>query len=103
MNNLNSIETNKIAELFGCLGQSTRLDILKLLAPVSKGKATVGLTAGRISNMLGVAPPTLSFHLKDMTLRNLLTQKRMGREMLYLANLPIISSALAKLVEELEK
>ena len=97
------METDKIAELFGCLGQSTRLEILKLLAPVSKNRATVGLTAGRIATMLGVAPPTLSFHLKDMTLRNLLTQRRMGREVLYLANLPMILSALADLVEELEK
>ena len=97
------METDKIAELFGCLGQSTRLEILKLLAPVSKNKATVGLAAGRIATMLGVAPPTLSFHLKDMTLRNLLTQRRMGREVLYLANLPMIMSTIADLVDELEK
>lgn len=97
------METDKIAALFACLGQSTRLEILKLLAPVSKGKATIGLTAGRIATMLGVAPPTLSFHLKDMTLRNLLTQRRMGREVLYLANLPMILSTMADLVEELEK
>ena len=97
------METDKIAELFGCLGQSTRLEILKLLAPISKNRATVGLTAGRIATMLGVAPPTLSFHLKDMTLRNLLTQRRMGREVLYLANLPMIMSTIADLVDELEK
>lgn len=97
------MEIDRIAEIFGCLGQSTRLEILKLLAPVSKGKATVGLSSGRIATMLGVAPPTLSFHLKDMTLRNLLTQKRMGREVLYLANLPMIFCALADLVEQLEK
>ncbi|MDE2446524.1 MAG: hypothetical protein KGO94_10115 [Alphaproteobacteria bacterium] len=71
--------------------------------PFPKNGATVGLPAGRIASLLHIASPTLSFHLKDMTLRNLLLQKRMGREILYLANLPVILSALGVLVEELEK
>jgi ArsR family transcriptional regulator, arsenate/arsenite/antimonite-responsive transcriptional repressor len=97
------MKSEKVAELLGCLGQPTRLEILKLLAPLSKNGETAGLPAGRIATLLNIASPTLSFHLKDMTLRNLLSQKRMGREVLYLANLPVILGALGDLVEQLER
>ena len=38
-----------------------------------------------------------------MSLRNLLSQQRFGREIYYRANLPLVLEALAVLVEELEK
>ena len=91
-----------LAEMFGCLGQATRLEVIRVLAPLSKGKAPQGLAAGQIADVLGISPPTLSFHLKDMTLRKLLTQKRNGREIIYTANLSLILSALGDFVSELE-
>ena len=96
------MEQSQLSIVFGCLGQMTRLEILKLLAPMSKGKDPKGLPAGQIASTLGVAPPTLSFHLKDMTLRNVLLQKRMGREIYYMANLPLILGALEILVIQME-
>ncbi|WP_196504654.1 ArsR/SmtB family transcription factor [Aestuariivirga litoralis] len=91
-----------LAGVFGSLGQGTRLEILRLLAPVSHGKAPAGMPAGQIAVALAVSPPTLSFHLKDMSLRHLLLPKRRGREIHYSANLPLILSALGDLVTELE-
>lgn len=92
----------ELASLFGALGQETRLEIIRLLAPLSHGKHPIGLAAGQIAAALAVAPPTLSFHLKDLTLRRLIVQKRKGREIQYFANLPLILSALGALVTELE-
>lgn len=97
------METSALAAVLGSLGQPTRLDILKLLAPYSKPDMGLGLPAGQIARALNVAPPSLSFHLKDMSLRNLLSQQRFGREIYYRANLPLVLEALAVLVEELEK
>ena len=98
---LGIIDSN-LAGVFGSLGQQTRLEILKLLAPHSQGKAPLGMAAGQIAAALAVSPPTLSFHLKDMSLRQLLLSKRHGREIHYAANLPLILSALGDLVTELE-
>lgn len=94
--------SKNLASVFGALGQETRLDVIRLLAPLSQGKAAQGMAAGRIATALAVAPPTLSFHLKDMTFRQLLTQKKRGREILYTANLPFILAALGEFVSELE-
>jgi ArsR family transcriptional regulator, arsenate/arsenite/antimonite-responsive transcriptional repressor len=97
------METNDLAAILGSMGQTTRLEILKLLAPMSKDKTQTGLSAGKIASTLKLAPPTLSFHLKDMTLRGLLAQQRVGREIHYQANLDLILDALEALVVQLEK
>ncbi len=103
MLNYETMKTAELATIFGSLGQSTRLEILKLLAPVSKPNTGLGLPAGQIAKALNTPPATLSFHLKDMALRNLLSQQRMGREIYYQANLPLVLEALANLVGDLEK
>lgn len=97
------METKQLSAFFGSVGQVTRLEILNLLAPLSKDESATGMAAGKIAEALGVAPPTLSFHLKDMTLRDILLQKRVGREVHYLANLELILKALEDLVVQLEK
>jgi ArsR family transcriptional regulator, arsenate/arsenite/antimonite-responsive transcriptional repressor len=97
------METKQLSAIFGAMGQSTRLEILKLLAPLSKTDEGTGLAAGKIAEALGLAPPTLSFHLKDLTLREILIQKRIGREVFYAANLDLILTALDEFVTELEK
>jgi len=93
---------SQLVGVFGALGQETRLEIVKLLAPHSRGRQAMGMAAGQIAAALAVNPPTLSFHLKDMSLRHLLLSKRRGREIHYTANLPLILSALGDLVTELE-
>jgi ArsR family transcriptional regulator, arsenate/arsenite/antimonite-responsive transcriptional repressor len=105
------METSQLSAILSSMGQATRLEIVKLLAPLSKSDNGLriatgmqsGIPAGKIADILGLAPPTLSFHLKDMTLRNILIQKRVGREIHYLANLDLILQALEGFVTELEK
>jgi ArsR family transcriptional regulator, arsenate/arsenite/antimonite-responsive transcriptional repressor len=96
------METKQLAAVFGSLGQETRLEILKLLAPLSRHKDGSGMAAGKIAEILLISSPTLSFHLKDMTLRDLLLQKRVGREVRYLVNQAVIAEALESLVVQLE-
>ena len=97
------METQHLASVFGSLGQVTRLEILKLLAPLSQNTAGGGMAAGKIAEILGVGAPTLSFHLKDMTLRDILIQKRMGREVHYIVNTAMVLQAIEGLVVQLEK
>jgi ArsR family transcriptional regulator, arsenate/arsenite/antimonite-responsive transcriptional repressor len=96
------METKDLAAVFGSIGQSTRLEILKLLAPLSKRKESSGMAAGKIAQSLGINAPTLSFHLKDMTLRDILIQKREGREVRYLVNKTLLLQAFESLVVQLE-
>jgi ArsR family transcriptional regulator, arsenate/arsenite/antimonite-responsive transcriptional repressor len=96
------MQTKQLASIFGSLGQVTRLEILKLLAPLSRKEGGTGMAAGKIAEVLDVSSPTLSFHLKDMALRDILIQKRIGREVHYIVNHKLLLSALEGLVIKLE-
>ncbi len=80
--------------IFAAMGQSHRLSILHCLAPYSRGKTARGLPAGEIARRLELAPATLSFHLKEMTGKGLLTQERDGRRIFYRVNVPRLLEAL---------
>lgn len=88
------METEKAAALFSGLGQPTRLAILKVIAPHSKGPDALGLPAGEIGSALGLPPATLSFHLKDMAYKDLVLTKRDGRKIYYRANLATLLDTL---------
>ncbi len=92
------MESKIAADIFSGLGQPTRLEILKLIAPHSRGKDAQGLPAGDIAEALGLAPATLSFHLKDMSYKNLVVNKRIGRKIYYRANLEVILACFDEIV-----
>jgi DNA-binding transcriptional ArsR family regulator len=72
----------KLTEAVGALGalaQETRLAIFRLL--VQAGPE--GLPAGIIAERLGVAPPTLSFHLSQLSNAGLVTSVRQSRSIVY--------------------
>ena len=60
------------------LGNLTRLDIYRLL--VRAGPA--GLNVGDIQSRLGVPASTLAFHLRGLINVGLLTQEKIGREVI---------------------
>ena len=95
------LDETQITNVFSAIGQSTRLDILKSVAPYSRGPDAQGLAAGEIAKQLTLAPPTLSFHLKDMTFKGLLIQQRQGRVIRYRANLDVLLESLNYLVSEI--
>ena len=57
------------------LAQETRLALFRLL--VEAGPA--GISAGAIAERLGVAAPTLSFHLKELSHAGLVRSSPQGR------------------------
>jgi DNA-binding transcriptional ArsR family regulator len=79
----------------GALAQETRLDVFRLL--VTQGPA--GLPAGVIADRLGVLPASLTFHLQQLVHAGLITQRRMGRQLIYSAEYGAMNDLLAYLTE----
>jgi ArsR family transcriptional regulator len=64
------------------LAQESRLGVYRLL--VQAGPE--GMAAGAIADKLGLPPPTLSFHLKELSNAGLATSRQEGRYVIYSAN-----------------
>ena len=77
------------------LAQESRLAVFRLL--VQAGPE--GIAATRIAGQLGVAPSSLSFHLKELTNAELVTQTKMGRSLIYSANFSTMNSLIGFLTE----
>jgi DNA-binding transcriptional ArsR family regulator len=71
-------KTEAVAAL-AALAQDNRLDVFRLL--VQAGPA--GMTAGAVSEALGLAPNTLTFHFDRLRQAGLVTVRREGRSMIY--------------------
>ena len=79
----------------GALAQDTRLELFRLL--VATGPQ--GLPAGVIAERLGVQPSSLSFHLAQLAHAGLITQHRLSRQLIYLAEYGAMNELLAYLTE----
>ena len=77
------------------LAHEARLAVFKLL--VQAGPE--GLAAGIIATRLEMAPPALSFHLKELTHAGLLLQRPEGRKIHYSANFSSMNELIAYLTE----
>ncbi|HTQ32758.1 MAG TPA: helix-turn-helix domain-containing protein [Stellaceae bacterium] len=79
----------------GALAQETRLDVYRLL--VTQGPE--GLPAGAIADRLAVLPASLTFHLKELQHAGLITQRRLGRQLIYAAEYTAMNALLGYLTE----
>ena len=77
------------------LAHEARLAVFKLL--VQAGPE--GLAAGIVAARLEMAPPALSFHLKELTHAGLLLQRPDGRKIHYSANFSSMNELIAYLTE----
>lgn len=77
------------------LAQETRLAIFRLLVQ----SAPDGLCAGDLQTRLGVAPATLSFHLKELVHAGMASARPEGRFIYYAANLKSINALIGYLTE----
>ena len=89
------MDQSQALSALGALAQETRLQLYRLL--VTGGPA--GLSAGNIAERLGVIPSSLSFHLQHLVHAGLITQRRMGRLMIYAAEYGAMNDLLAYLSE----
>lgn len=89
------METDEAAAAFSALGQPTRLALLRLLL----GQGPSGLPAGEIAQRLGVAPSTLSFHLRALEQAGLIAPTRQGRQLVYAPLIARLRGLFAHLAE----
>ncbi len=86
--------TAAIAAL-AALAQESRLAVFRLL--VQTGPE--GMAATKIAEALGIAPSSLSFHLKELAHADLVTASKAGRSIIYAANYAGMHGLLAFLTE----
>jgi DNA-binding transcriptional ArsR family regulator len=89
------MESITVVKALAALAQTSRLEIFRSL--VVAGQA--GLTPGSMAESLGVAPNTLSFHLKELVHADLVTQERIGRNLIYRAQFDRMNAVLAYLTQ----
>ncbi len=89
------MDRQRVIAALGALAQETRLDLFRLL--VACGPE--GLPAGVIAERLGVHPSSLSFHLAQLVHARLITQRRLGRQLIYSAEYGAMNALLGYLAE----
>lgn len=72
-----------------------RLAVYRLL--VKRGPA--GLPAGEIATRLDLPPSSLTFHLQQLLRAGLVTQRRLGRQLIYAADYAAMNGLVAYLTE----
>lgn len=87
-------ETQVIRSL-AALAQEARLRAFRALVVAGPE----GLTPSALAEQLGIAANTLSFHLKELTNADLITQERQGRNLIYRASFDAMNSLLGYLTE----
>ncbi len=73
------MKTPEVVKALSALAQESRLAVFRLL--VKRGPE--GFTPGVIAEKLGIAAPTLSFHLKELQNAGLVSARREGRFLFY--------------------
>ena len=89
------MESSAVVKALAALAQASRLEVFRSL--VVAGEA--GLTPGALSENLGVAANTLSFHLKELLHAELITQERVGRNLIYRAQFERMDGVLSYLTD----
>ena len=87
------MESIAVVKALAALAQASRLEIFRSLVVAGPS----GLTPGAMAETLGVAPNTLSFHLKELVHADLVSQERAGRNLIYRAQFDRMNAVLAYL------
>ena len=89
------MKTQNAVVALAALAQDNRLDIFRLLVQAGPD----GMAAGQVSDRLGLAPNTLTFHFDRLRVAGLVTVRRDGRSMIYAARYETMNGLLAFLTE----
>lgn len=76
------METNEALSAFAALSQEIRLEALRKLVKAGPN----GIAAGDLAGATGVAAPTMSFHLKELSNAGLVSSRKEGRHVFYAAD-----------------
>ena len=89
------METKNALAALNAVAQESRLAVFRVL--VQAGPA--GMAASKIAEHLAIAPSSLSFHLKELSHAELLTQKQDGRFIIYAANFATMNALIGFLTD----
>ena len=89
------MEKSDAVAALAALAQDNRLDVFRVL--VQAGPE--GLPAGRIAELLDLAPNTLTFHFDRLRSAGLVTVRREGRSMIYAAQFDAMNALLGFLTD----
>jgi ArsR family transcriptional regulator len=89
------MEKQSAIAALAALAQDTRLDVFRLLVQAG----AEGLPPGQISERLDLPSATLSFHLNQLRHAGLVTFRREGRSLIYVAEYDAMNGLLAYLTE----
>ena len=89
------MQETDVVRALAALAQEVRLRVFRALVVAGQE----GLTPGGLSEQLGIAPNTLSFHLKELTHAGLVSQERQGRNLIYRASFAAVNDLLAYLTK----
>jgi DNA-binding transcriptional ArsR family regulator len=84
-----------VIQALAALAHPSRLEVFRLL--VRRGPE--GYAAGDVGERLGIAGPTLSFHLKELAQAGLIESRREGRFLFYSASMQRMDTLVAFLTE----
>ena len=95
------MKTKDAVETLTALAQDTRLEVFRLLVKAhDPAPDRGGLAAGDVAARLGIAPATLSFHLKELARAGLVASRKDGRSVIYRARLDRVAALADFLLED---
>lgn len=89
------MQTKTALAALSALAQESRLAIFRLLVQTGPD----GLAASRIAEQLGIAPSSLSFHLKELAHAELVVARQEGRFIIYAAQIGSMNALIGFLTE----
>jgi ArsR family transcriptional regulator, arsenate/arsenite/antimonite-responsive transcriptional repressor len=89
------MDTKTVVKALAALAQESRLSVFRLLVQAGPD----GLPAGKIGEAAGIAPSSLSFHLKELANAGLIDSRHEGRFIIYTARYPAMDALIGYLTE----
>jgi ArsR family transcriptional regulator len=89
------MDTQAAILALAALAQESRIAVFRLLVQLGPE----GMAATKIGDQLGIAPSSMSFHLKELSHAQLVTVRRDGRSMIYAANFDAMNALVGFLTE----
>jgi DNA-binding transcriptional ArsR family regulator len=89
------MENKSVVTALAALAQDSRLAIYRTLVKVGPS----GMPAGKISEVTGIPPSSLSFHLKELAHAELVSARHESRFVIYSANFTTMNALLSFLTE----
>jgi ArsR family transcriptional regulator len=89
------MDSPQTVQALGALAHETRLALYRML--VERGPD--GLPAGVIAERLGMPPSSLTFHVQHLHRAGLVTQRRLGRQLIYAADFSAMNALIFYLTE----